>query len=177
MQGLINAFDTPARQSFVVEMIDDRADLPNAIALNSSMVNSARLVGPMVAGVLIALVGEGWCFTIDAASYLAVIASLLAMTVAARPRAHARQRASSTSCATATSYVARHTAIRSVLLLLALVSLVGMPYLVLMPMIASDVLGGGAYLNGFLQSASGVGALGGRACTSRGAAAPTGWAA
>jgi MFS family permease len=76
LQGLINAFDTPARQSFVVDMIDAREDLPNAIALNSSIVNGARLVGPSVAGALIAAVGEGWCFALDAASYVAVIASL-----------------------------------------------------------------------------------------------------
>jgi MFS family permease len=160
MQGLINAFDTPARQAFVVEMIDDRADLPNAIALNSSMVNSARLIGPALAGVLIALFGEGWCFAIDAASYVAVIASLLAMNVTPRPpRAHASRVAD--DLRDGFRYVAGHAPIRSVLLLLALVSLVGMPYLVLMPMIATDVLGGDAYLNGFLQSASGVGALGG----------------
>jgi MFS family permease len=159
-QGLINTFDTPARQAFVVEMIGDRDDLPNAIALNSSMVNSARLVGPMVAGVLIALVGEGRCFAIDAASYLAVIASLLAMTVAPRPpRAHVGRVVD--ELRDGYRYVAGHAPIRSVLLLLALVSLVGTPYLVLMPMIATDVLGGGAYLNGFLQSASGVGALAG----------------
>src|SRR3954468_10839102 len=82
-QGIINAFDTPARQAFVVSMIEDRADLPNAIALNSSMVNASRIVGPSIGGVLIAAVGEGWCFLLDAISYLAVIASLLAMTVQA----------------------------------------------------------------------------------------------
>ena len=83
-QGLINAFDTPARQSFVVEMVESRDDLPNAIALNSSMVNAARLIGPSIGGVLIAAIGEGWCFAADAASYLAVIASLLAMRLAPR---------------------------------------------------------------------------------------------
>src|SRR5882724_2058759 len=80
-QGAINAFDTPARQAFVVAMIEDRADLPNAIALNSSMVNASRILGPSIGGVLIAAVGEGWCFLVDAISYLAVIASLLAMRV------------------------------------------------------------------------------------------------
>src|SRR6267378_2871670 len=88
IQGLINAVDMPARQSFVVEMIEDRRDLPNAIALNSSMVNAARLLGPSVAGILIAGFGEGWCFAIDAVSYLAVIASLMAMKVS--PRANVR---------------------------------------------------------------------------------------
>src|SRR4029079_2690492 len=81
-QGLINAFDMPARQSFVVEMVEKREDLPNAIALNSSLVNAARLIGPSIAGVVIAVVGEGWRFFIDGVSYIAVIASLLAMRVA-----------------------------------------------------------------------------------------------
>ena len=86
---MINAFDTPARQAFVVEMVEDRADLPNAIALNSSMVNGSRIIGPSIGGALIAAVGEGWCFTIDAVSYLFVIASLLAMHVS---RAGRRER-------------------------------------------------------------------------------------
>src|SRR5215218_941883 len=85
-QGVINAFDTPARQSFVVTMIEDRADLPNAIALNSSMVNGSRIIGPSIGGALIAVVGEGWCFGIDALSYVAVIGTLLAMRVPHRPR-------------------------------------------------------------------------------------------
>src|SRR6476661_7485426 len=84
LQGCINAFDTPARQSFVVQMVEDRADLPNAIALNSTMVNGSRIIGPSIGGAIIALFGEGWCFMIDAISYLAVIASLLAMKVPAR---------------------------------------------------------------------------------------------
>src|SRR4051794_11025037 len=84
-QGVINAFDMPARQAFVVEMVEDRENLANAIALNSSMVNAARLLGPAIAGVLIALVGEGWCFAIDAASYVAVVISLLAMQLTVRP--------------------------------------------------------------------------------------------
>src|SRR5277367_2465408 len=88
-QGLINAFDVPARQSLVIQMVEDREDLPNAIALNSSMVNGARLLGPAIAGVLIAAVGEGWCFLVDALSYLAVLSSLLLMRIPprARPRA------------------------------------------------------------------------------------------
>src|SRR5690242_21676171 len=83
-QGLINAFDMPARQAFVVEMVENREDLANAIALNSSMVNAARLIGPSLGGVVIAAIGEGWCFMIDAFSYIAVIASLLAMTLTLR---------------------------------------------------------------------------------------------
>ena len=98
-QGVINAFDTPARQSFVVEMVSDRADLPNAIALNSSMVNLSRVIGPSIGGVIIAAVGEAWCFLIDGLSYVAVIASLLAMRVAVRPRASSTSE-SRRSCST-----------------------------------------------------------------------------
>src|SRR6476646_7804370 len=91
-QGVINAFDTPARQAFVVEMVEDRADLPNAIALNSAMVNGSRIIGPSIGGALIAVVGEGWCFMADAISYVFVVASLLLMRVprhtAARTEAH-----------------------------------------------------------------------------------------
>ena len=158
MQGLINAFDTPARQAFMVEMIEDRADLSNAIALNSSMVNMARLVGPSVAGLLIAAVGEGWCFLIDACSYVAVIGSLLAMRVAVRPRTRSGRHIGE-ELGEGLRYVAGSPPIRSVLLLLALVALFGMPYIVLMPMFAIHVLHGGAHTNGFLMSASGVGAL------------------
>ena len=92
-QGIINAFDTPARQAFVVTMVEDRADLPNAIALNSSMVNGSRIVGPSIGGIIIAAVGEGWCFMLDAVSYVAVIASLLAMRIEPEPRERSRERA------------------------------------------------------------------------------------
>src|SRR5204862_1782506 len=116
LQGVVNAFDMPARQAFVIEMLESRDDLPNAIALNSSMVNGARLIGPSVAGVLIAAVGEGWCFAIDAASYLAVIASLLAMRIAARP-ARAGGRHILVELRDGLAYAGRSPAIRSVLLL------------------------------------------------------------
>jgi MFS family permease len=160
MQGVLNAFDMPARQAFVVEMIEDRADLPNAIALNSSMVNAARLIGPSAAGVLIAAFGEGWCFAVDAVSYLAVIASLLAMRVAPRARAARSARVGVwTELREGFRYVAGFSPIRSVLLLLALVSLMGMPYSVLMPVFASAVLHGGPHTFGFLMAASGCGAL------------------
>lgn len=160
MQGFINAFDTPARQAFVVEMVTAREDLPNAIALNSSMVNAARLLGPSVAGVLIAGVGEGWCFAIDAVSYLGVIGSLLAMRVAprARPGKELRMLAALREGIQAAM---GFPPIRAVLLLLALVSLMGMPYTVLMPVIATVVLHGGAHTLGFLTGASGLGALAG----------------
>lgn len=159
-QGVINAFDMPARQAFLVQMIEDRADLPNAIALNSSMVNAARLVGPSVAGALIALFGEGGCFLIDAVSYLAVIASLLAMRIVRAPRAE-RSESIWTELRAGLSYAGRFGPVRALLLLIAIVSLVGMPYTVLMPIIATDRLQGDAYTLGFLMGASGLGALAG----------------
>jgi MFS family permease len=157
-QGLINAFDMPARQSFVVEMVEDRADLPNAIALNSSMFNGARLVGPSVAGLLIAWVGEGWCFALDAVSYLAVIASLLAMSVTPRARARVQGRVIH-DLRDGFRYVSGFLPIRSILLLLALTGLFGMPYVVLLPIFAGQVLHGGPHTLGFLMAASGLGAL------------------
>ncbi|HEY2517508.1 MAG TPA: MFS transporter, partial [Polyangiaceae bacterium] len=157
-QGLINAFDMPARQSMVVQMVEDRADLPNAIALNSSMVNAARLVGPAVAGVLIAAVGEGWCFFVDAVSYVAVLVSLLLMRIPPRPRAAQSKRVLH-EMQEGFAYAAGFMPIRAVLLLLAVVSLMGMPYSVLLPVIAREVLGGGAGTLGALTAASGLGAL------------------
>jgi MFS family permease len=160
VQGIINAFDTPARQSFVVEMVEDRADLPNAIALNSSMVNASRILGPSIGGIIIAAVGEGWCFAIDAVSYVAVIGSLLAMRLAPRerPRTHTRLR---DDLVTGVRYVTGFVPVRSALLLLSLVSVMGMPYTVLMPAISTNVLHGGPHTLGFLMTASGAGALGG----------------
>ncbi len=158
VQGLVNAFDIPTRQSFVVEMVNDREDLPNAIALNSSMVNAARLLGPSIAGVLIAAVGEGWCFAVDAASYLAVIASLLAMRVSVVEKPPKTTRLL-TELSEGFKYAAGFVPIRNVLLLLALVSFMGMPYTVLMPVIATRVLSGGAHTLGFLMAGSGLGAL------------------
>lgn len=157
-QGLINGFDMPGRQSFLVEMVEDRALLGNAIALNSSMVNSARLVGPALAGVVIALWGEGYCFLIDGCSYLAVIASLLAMRNLPA-RAAAVRTAMTQALREGWSYVAGFAPTRALLLLLALVSLVGMPYTVLMPIFAGRILGGGAHTYGFLMGAAGCGAL------------------
>ncbi|HKW10494.1 MAG TPA: MFS transporter [Gemmatimonadaceae bacterium] len=159
-QGVINAFDTPARQSFIVDMIEDRADLPNAIALNSTMVNGSRIIGPSIGGVVIAAVGEGWCFMIDAISYVAVIASLLAMHVSHRSHRRAEGRVVEELRA-GFAYVSRSLPMRSSLLLLALVATMGMPYTVLMPAVASDSLHGGAHTLGFLMTASGLGALAG----------------
>ena len=159
-QGVINAFDTPARQAFVVSMIEDRADLPNAIALNSSMVNASRILGPSIGGVLIAAVGEGWCFLVDAISYLAVIASLLAMRVVHEDRRAGASRLVEELRA-GFRYVTGFVPIRTVLLLLALVSTMGMPYTVLMPAVAATLLHGGPHTLGWLMTASGAGALAG----------------
>ncbi|MGH7495462.1 MAG: MFS transporter [bacterium] len=159
-QGTINAFDTPARQSFVVEMVENKEDLPNAIALNSSMVNAGRLLGPSVAGILIAAVGEGLCFLLDGISYLAVIASLLAMRVSPKTGRASRLQVLQ-ELREGIRYAIGFAPIRAVLLLLALISLTGMPYIVLMPIFAADILHGGAHALGFLTAASGMGALAG----------------
>jgi MFS family permease len=158
MQGVINAFDMPGRQSFMVQMVEDRADLGNAIAINSSMVNMARLVGPSLAGMIIAASSEGWCFLIDGISYLAVIASLLAMRLDVT--AVKRKAASAfVELKEGWSYVSGFLPIRTILLLFALVSLMGMPFVVLMPIFAVNVLHGGPHTLGFLMGAMGVGAL------------------
>lgn len=156
--GVINAFDIPARQSFVVEMVEDREDLGNAIALNSSMVNAARLVGPSIAGLLVAAVGEGICFVLNAASYLAVIVALAAMRTGGR-RPKREKRHILHELREGVSYAFGFAPIRSILLLTGLVSLMGMPYSVLMPVFARDILHGGAHTFGFLMAAAGSGAL------------------
>jgi MFS family permease len=159
-QGIINAFDTPSRQAFLVEMVGDRADLPNAIALNSSMVNGSRILGPSIGGVLIAAVGEGWCFAADAVSYVAVIASLLAMRVRRVPRVRGETPIWA-ELSDGLRYVSGFIPIRTALILLAIVSTMGMPYTVLMPVMATDVLHGDAHTLGFLMTATGCGALAG----------------
>lgn len=157
-QGAINAFDMPARQAFLIEMVEDRENLGNAIALNSSLVNAARLIGPSVAGLIIAAVGEGYCFLIDGFSYMAVIASLLGMNVTPRVIEHARQSVLS-ELREGWQYVRGFRPIWSILLLLAIISLVGMPYTALMPIFAGKILHGGAHTLGFMMGAVGVGAL------------------
>jgi MFS family permease len=157
-QGLINAFDMPGRQSFLVEMVEDKKILGNAIALNSSIVNLARLLGPSIAGLVISWKGEGPCFLIDGISYFAVIASLLMMRV--RPTLQARgQQSVLQQMKEGWQYVSGFLPIRNLLLLFAVVSLMGMPYTVLMPVFASQVLHGGPHTLGFLMGAAGVGAL------------------
>lgn len=160
LQGLISAFDIPARQAFVVRMVEDRADLGNAIALNSSMFNGARLVGPPLAGLVIAAAGEGACFLIDSVSYLAVIATLLMMRVPARPARPPRRHVLH-ELAEGVSYAAKSLPIRSLLLMVAFVSLVAMPYAVLLPVVARETLGGGPSTLGLLTGMSGMGALAG----------------
>ena len=156
--GMLNALDMPTRQAFVVEMIEDRAHLPNAIALNSSMFNGARLLGPAIAGVLIAAVGEGVCFLINAASYLAVIAALLAMRVPPH-RAHGERRRVLHEMREGFEYTFGFAPLRWIILLISVVSFAAMPYATLMPIFASQVLHGTARTLGFLAGATGVGAL------------------
>ena len=157
-QGLINAFDMPGRQSFLVQMVEDRTDLSNAIAINSSMANGARLIGPAIAGVVIGAMGEGWCFLIDGISYFAVIASLLMMNI--RPLNIVRHASSMLEqMREGWDYVRGFRPIRTILLAFALMSLMGWPYAVLLPIFAGQVLHGNAYTLGWLTGASGIGAL------------------
>ena len=154
--GVVNAFDIPGRQSFLVDMVG-KEDLMNAIALNSSMFNGARVIGPAIAGILVAKIGEGWCFLGNAISYIAVITGLLLMRVQspargvmASPLEHMME---------GFRFVNRTAPIRALLLLLGVVSLVGMPYVVLMPIFADQILHGGARGLGILMGSTGVGAL------------------
>ena len=159
-QGVINAVDAPARQAFVPEMVEKRDDLASAIALNSSLVNGGRLIGPAIAGFLIAGIGAAYCFLIDGLSYIAVIAALLAMQL--KPKkitvktGNILQRLQEGFV-----YVYNFAPIRSILLLLALFSIMAMPYVTLVPIFATKILAGNAQTLGFLMAASGVGAIGG----------------
>jgi MFS family permease len=157
-QGIINAFDMPGRQSFMVKMVESRDDLSNAIAINSSMVNMARLIGPSLAGLLIAATNEGWCFLVDGISYIAVIASLLMMRL--DKSAEERHAASMIEqLREGWTYVSKFKALRTILSLFALLSLMGWPFMVLMPIFAAQVLHGGPHTLGFLMGAVGVGSL------------------
>jgi MFS family permease len=160
--GLVRGFEVPTRQSFIVQMLDDRADLPNAIALNSFMVNGARLIGPLIAGGIIALVGEGTCFLVNGVSYAAVIAALVAMRIVPRPVA-VRRTHFLAGMREGFAYAWRCPPIRWTLALLAVVSLMAMPYTTLMPVFAKDILRGGPHTMGYLMGATGLGALGGAA--------------
>lgn len=157
--GCINSLDIPVRQSFIVEMVEKKENLANAIALNSLMFNSARLVGPSIAGFVIAFLGEGPCFLINGISFLAVIASLLAMDVKA---VHVRKKKTDmlSGVREGFSYAFGFAPIRFILSLLSVISLTGMSYVVLMPVFARDILKGGPETLGFLMASIGVGALG-----------------
>jgi MFS family permease len=155
--GFVNAFDIPVRQSFVAEMVG-REDLINAIALNSSMMNGARIIGPAVAGILVSIVGEGWCFLLNGLSYLAVIIGLIFITAGNnRPREHEGSRIE--AILEGFRFALRTRPVRALLLLLGVVSLMGMPYSVLMPIFADKILNGGAKGLGLLMGSSGIGAL------------------
>jgi MFS family permease len=158
MLGCISAFDGPARQSFLLEMIGKKDDLGNAIALNSTMVNGARLIGPSIAGILIATTGEGICFLLNGISYLVVLVSLLRMRLPLKTE-NPKHPQFISSFKEGFAYTFGFAPIKAVILLLALMSLMGMPYTVLMPVFAKEVLHGGAHTFGFMMGASGLGAL------------------
>jgi MFS family permease len=164
ISGTANAFDVPTRQSFTVELVG-RQDLPRAIALNSIMFNAARLIGPAIAGVLVATVGEGWCIALNAASYFAVLGSLALMKVEPQPLREPSHPLSDLKAGF--QYVTTHPQTRQLLLLLALSSLFGTSYLTLMPVFARDVLHGSSDLLGYMMSAVGAGALAGAIVISR----------
>src|SRR4030042_2836669 len=156
--GIVNAFDVPARQSFVVDMVENKNDLGNAIALNSFMFNSARLVGPSIAGLLIAYVGEGVCFLLNGISYFAIILALIAMRITHK----VRQKVSNSvlhEIKDGLQYSFGFAPIRYIIILVGLVSFLSMPYLVLMPIFARDILHGGSHTLGFLMGSTGIGAL------------------
>ncbi len=159
-QGFINAFDAPARQAFVIELVENREDLTNAIAINSTMFNGARLIGPAIGGLILAQVGAGYCFLIDGVSYIAVIIALLAMHIKPKKlsvtNANPLQRIKE-----GFDYVFGFPPIRSIVLLSALISFFGMQYTIFVPIFAEKILAGGAESLGFLMAASGVGALAG----------------
>ena len=156
--GIINAFDIPIRQSFVVEMVDQREDLGNAIALNASLFNAARLIGPSIAGIVVAAVGEGVCFLINSLSFCGVVAALAAMRISPRPH-RSEQRNVFHELRDGITYSIGFSPIRKILLLVALVALAGMSYAVLMPVFAREILHGGSRTFGFLLSSAGCGAF------------------
>ena len=158
--GIVSAFDITARQAFIVDIIEDRNDLPNAIALNSFIFNGALLIGPAVAGVLIALVGEGPCFALNSVSYLAVLGALFLMKIPEKTFS-ASQLDFKAAIMEGAAYTLASVPIRSILILVASVSLVAASYTLLMPVFAEDILHGGPRVFGYLMSATGVGALAG----------------
>jgi predicted MFS family arabinose efflux permease len=158
--GVVNSFDMPTRQSFVVKMIDRREDLPNAIALNSFMVNFAKIVGPFIAGAVITWIPMGFCFLFNAISYAAVIVAILAMRVEPHVKPTSVNRARD-DLRTGINYVRGNIPIRSVIMMVLLVSMVGVPYTDMLPVVAKEFFGGGAQTYGYLRMAPGVGAVAG----------------
>jgi len=156
--GLLTAFEVPVRQSYIVEMIERREDLGNAVALNSSLVNGARLIGPSIAGILIATVGEGICFVVNAVSYLAVIGCFAAMKIKPQQRTASAEPVLR-DLRQGIRYVFGFPPMRSILLLLGLISFMGVPFQILMPVFAKDILNGGPSVLGFLMGCSGAGAF------------------
>lgn len=156
--GMINALDVPVRQSYIVDMVETKEDLSNAIALNSTMVNGARAIGPSVSGILYAAVGAGLCFLLNGLSFIAVITALLAMTVQPKER-KIKSRPMLRELKEGFSYAFGSLPIRALILLLAVISLMGMPFIVLMPIYADKILHGGPRTLGFLMGAQGIGAL------------------
>ena len=158
MHGIFHSLDTPVRQAFVMDMLERREDIGNAIALNSSLFNLARLVGPSIAGILIGLVGEGMCFLLNGVSYFAVLIALFLMKIHHRAN-HVEASNMFGEIKKGFTYTFGFAPIRSILMLLSFVSLIGIPYMVLMPVMAKDVLKGGPEAMGFLMASIGVGAL------------------
>ena len=158
--GVINGFDIPIRQSFVVEMLESRADLPNAIAMNSLLVNSSRLIGPSLAGLLIAAVGAAACFAINGATFIAVIAALLAMRTKPFEK-RAFNGGLLLNLHEGLSYACRFAPILAILLLLATISLLGSMHTVLLPVFAKDIFHGGPATLGFMRASIGIGAVAG----------------
>jgi MFS family permease len=156
--GIVNAFDIPARQSFVVQMVEKKEDLGNTIAMNSFMFNSARLIGPSLAGILISIVGEGICFLLNGISYTAMLIALFAMRVTPVIKKASHSKVWQ-ELKVGFTYTFGFTPIRNVLMLLGLVSLVGMPYTILMPIFARNILQGGPNTLGFLMAGAGCGAI------------------
>src|SRR5262249_49728401 len=161
VQGIVNAFDMPGRQAFLIALIENKADLGNAIALNSAVVNVTRLLGPSIAGVVNAATNGGWGLFIDGVSYLGVIAALFAMRVEPRPVPAGKHSGALDQFVEGFRYAFGFRPIRSIIMLLALVSLVGVPYSVLMPIFATTVFHGGPSPLGFLMTSAGCGALAG----------------
>ncbi len=159
LSGVVNAFDAPVRQAFIVDMVDKKEDLANAIALNSVIFNSARLLGASLAGIIVALTGEGFCFLLNGISFLAVIFALKAMRIKITSRHHRERKHVLLELKEGLRYAFNYLPIRYILVLVTFISALGMSYVIVMPVVAKEVLGGGAQTMGFLLAATGLGSL------------------